>query len=107
MPTLTLLAMLLTAGPAFAPSAAAPSPAPAASAAALSPDSLFSRRALRRARILIQMRMMQLRDEQLECIREALLRRLPDALWAEIPSPSRGTPNFAAAAARCAEKPAM
>lgn len=101
MPIVALLSMLLVASPAGAPVPAS-APAPTASAA-LSPDALFSRRALRRAKLLIQMRVMQLRDEQLECIREALLRRLPGALWSEVPSPSRGTPNLAAAAARCAE----
>ena len=102
MPIVALLSMLLVASPAGAP-AAASAPAPSASPA-LSPDALFSRRALRRAKLLIQMRMMQLRDEQLECIRAALLRRLPDALWPEVPSPSRGTQNLAAAAARCADE---
>jgi hypothetical protein len=47
------------------------------------------------------MQMMQLRDERLECIRQALLRQLPDALWPEEPSPSRGTASAAAAAERC------
>jgi len=69
----------------------------------LTPDELFSRRALRRARLLIQMRLMQLRDERLECVREALLRQLPDALWPEVPSPSRGSANSAAATAKCAD----
>lgn len=76
---------------------ASPSPVP------LSPEELFSRRALRRARLLIQMRMLQLRDERLECIREALRRQLPDALWAEEPAPSRGTSGAASAAARCSQ----
>jgi len=69
----------------------------------VAPDELFSRRALRRARLLIQMRLMQLRDERLECVRQALLRQLPDALWPEVPSPSRGSLNAAAATARCAD----
>jgi hypothetical protein len=56
----------------------APSPRP--SAATTLPDELFSRRAIRRARLLIQMRMLQLRDERLECVREAILRRLPPEL---------------------------
>ncbi|HXW75987.1 MAG TPA: hypothetical protein VEJ20_01105 [Candidatus Eremiobacteraceae bacterium] len=64
---------------------ATPSPAPAV------PDQLFSRRALRQARLLIEMRMMQLRDERLECVREALLRRLPEALRPEPPSPRAGS----------------
>jgi hypothetical protein len=74
---------------------ARPSPAP------LTPEELFSRRALRRARLLIQMRVMQFREERLECIREALRRRLPDSLWPEEPTPSRGTPDARTAVARC------
>lgn len=101
MKIFALIAMLLAATPrstsAPAPSRASAEPSPGAP----SPDELFSRRALRRARLLIQMRMMQLRAERLECIRQALLRQLPDALWPEEPSPSRGTANAAAAAARC------
>jgi hypothetical protein len=67
----------------------------------MTPEELFSRRALRRARLLIQMRVMQFREERLECIRAALRRRLPDSLWPEEPTPSRGTPNASAAVARC------
>jgi hypothetical protein len=82
-----------------------PSPSPSGSAASpappLTPEELFSPRALRRARLLIQMRLLQLREQQLECVREALLRRLPDALWQEVPEPSRGTADAASAAARC------
>jgi hypothetical protein len=37
------------------------------------------------------MRMMQFREERLECIRAALRRRLPDSLWPEQPSSSRAT----------------
>ncbi|MBV8067434.1 MAG: hypothetical protein JO113_05630 [Candidatus Eremiobacteraeota bacterium] len=96
-----LAAILLAAAPANpqspAPTASATSPAPQP----LTPDELFSRRALRRARLLIQMRLLQLRDEQLECVRDALLRRLPDALWQEEPEPSRGAADAASAAARC------
>ncbi len=102
MTIVALLSLLLVAAPAGTPAAASSRLAPTASPA-LSPDELFSRRALRRARLLIQMRVFQLRDEQLECIREALRRRLPDALWRELPSPSRGTPNLAAAVSRCTE----
>ena len=85
------------ASPAPTRATASPSPAP------LTPDELFSRRAMRRARLLIQMRMMQLRDERLECVREALLRRLPSALWPEEPSPSRGISSAASAEAKCEE----
>ena len=99
---LRLFALLATL---LATPAAAPLPAshPAArpSPPTLSPDELFSRRALRRARLLIQMRLFQLRDERLECVRAALARQLADALWPELPSPSRGTPDAATAAERC------
>ncbi|HEY6484795.1 MAG TPA: hypothetical protein VIX83_00230 [Candidatus Cybelea sp.] len=67
----------------------------------LSADALFSRRALRRARLLIQMRVMQLRDERLECIRAVLERRLPSALWEEVPSASRGAADARADVAKC------
>ncbi|MGB8624856.1 MAG: hypothetical protein WCD03_01750 [Candidatus Cybelea sp.] len=98
-----LVALLLLLGLASpAPGAAAGSPAHA-SPAPLSPDALFSRRALRQARILIQMRVMQLRDERLECIRAALERRLPGALWEEVPSASRGAADARADAAACEE----
>jgi hypothetical protein len=102
MTILALISVLLAAAPANAPSPPPSRPAPTASPA-LSPDALFSRRALRRARLLIQMRMFQLRDERLECVREALLRRLPDALRPEGAPPTRGTPNPAAAAPHCGE----
>ncbi|HET6276737.1 MAG TPA: hypothetical protein VFE16_12475 [Candidatus Cybelea sp.] len=102
MTILTLISILLAAAPANAPSPQPGRAAPTASPA-LSPDALFSRRALRRARLLIQMRMFQLRDERLECVREALLRRLPDALWPELPSPTRGNPSGASAVAHCGQ----
>jgi len=40
-------------------------------------EQLLSKRALRRARLLIQLRLYELRDERLECVRSAILRRLP------------------------------
>jgi hypothetical protein len=102
MTLLALISILLASN-----ATATPSPAPRHQAsplpAPLSPDALYSRRALRRARILIQMRVMQLRDERLECIREALLRQLPAALWPEVPSPARGASTAAAAAEKCDE----
>lgn len=76
-------------------------PAATATPLPLSPDALYSRRALRRAKLLIQMRVMELREERLECIRAALSRRLPDALWGEVPSTTRGTAGFRAAATKC------
>lgn len=63
-----------------------PSAHPSPAATPLSPEELFSRRALRRARLLIQMRMLQLRDERLECVREAILRRLPADLRPDKPT---------------------
>ena len=76
----------------FAASPAAAQPPPAAQATArpspapLSPDALFSRRALRRAKLLIQMRMFQLRNERLECLSAALVRQLPAALRPQEPT---------------------
>ncbi len=88
MKLLALLWMLLLASsPGAVPSAppahptARPSPA-----APISPDALFSRRALRRARLLIQMRMLQFRNERLGCVRAALLRQLPPALRPQEPT---------------------
>lgn len=45
-----------------------------------SPDELYSRRALRRARLLIEMRLLELRYARLECVRQAILRNLPKDL---------------------------
>ncbi len=43
---------------------------------------LYSQRALRQARSIIQLRMLELRKERLACIQEVLERRLPrDLLW--------------------------
>lgn len=98
---LFLSLLLATASPAPSPvarpqaSAARPSPDP------LSPDALFSRRALRRAKLLIQMRVMQLREERLDCLRAALRRQLPDALWDEVPRASRGAADARLAAQQC------
>jgi hypothetical protein len=97
-----LMAMLLAVTPGT-PSPVPSHPAATPSPGVLSPDDLFSRRALRRARLLIQMRLMQLHDERLECVREALLRQLPAALWPEVPSPTRGSPDLSTVAARCAD----
>jgi hypothetical protein len=38
---------------------------------------LYSRRALRRARILLQLKLLELREERLACVRAALDRHLP------------------------------
>jgi hypothetical protein len=99
---LFLLISLLLASTAPAASPVAQSRATARpSAAQPPPEELFSRRALRRARLLIQMRVMQFHEERLDCIRAALRRQLPDSLWPEEPTPSRGIPNARTAVARC------
>ncbi|HEY1868368.1 MAG TPA: hypothetical protein VGG70_08710 [Candidatus Cybelea sp.] len=98
-----LTAVLLAAAPASPGSPVPSRPTVGPSPATLTPEEIFSRRALRRARLLIQMRMLQLRDERLECVREALRRQLPDALWPEVPSPTRGSADAAAASERCAK----
>ncbi len=41
------------------------------------PDRLYAVRALRRMRLIIEMRLLQLREERLECVRQAILRNLP------------------------------
>jgi hypothetical protein len=46
------------------------------------------RRALREARLIIEMKLLQLREERLGCLRRALLERLPPDLWPEGPPPS-------------------
>ena len=83
MKVFALLAILLAAHPAATSS---PAPRPAAAASPLSPDALYSKRALRRARLLIQMRMLQFREERLECVRAALIRMLPPALRPQEPT---------------------
>lgn len=77
------LAAILLAGPVASPVLEA---RPAATATPFSPDALYSRRALRRARLLIQMRMLQFREERLECVRAALLRQLSPALRPQEPT---------------------
>lgn len=104
MTNVVLAALIaIPAQPAATPSTH-PSPRPAASGP-VTPDELYSHRALRRARFLIEMRYFELREERLECIREALRRQLPDALWPELPSPTRGAADAAAAAAKCGRLP--
>jgi hypothetical protein len=99
---LFLLISLLLASTAAPPSPVAQSRVTARPSPAVPPpEELFSRRALRRARLLIQMRVMQFHEERLECIRAALRRQLPDSLWPEEPTPSRGIPNARTAVARC------
>lgn len=45
-----------------------------------SPEELYSRRALRRARLIIELSLLQFRKERLECVRAAILRTLPPDL---------------------------
>jgi hypothetical protein len=65
-----------------------PSPRPPAAATPLPYNALLSRRALRNARLLIQLRLLQLREQRLDCVRAAILRRLPPDLVGEQGSPA-------------------
>ncbi|MBV9056353.1 MAG: hypothetical protein JO351_06910 [Candidatus Eremiobacteraeota bacterium] len=94
--TSIVLFALLTA-PAIAAPAMTPSPLPS------SPAALYSRRALRRAKLIIQMEMLQLRNERLDCIRAALLRQLPETLRPQPPTTSVSRPNELARSPRCSE----
>lgn len=49
----------------------------AATAAAVSAEDLYSRRALRRARIILELKLMELRSERLERVRKALEKHVP------------------------------
>lgn len=61
------------------------------SAAHVSPEALFSRRAWQRARLLIELRMLELRERRLDCVRAAILRRLPpDLVFAAPFAPGKG-----------------
>lgn len=55
-------------------------PTPTVRHRAPAPEELYSRRALRRARLIIELRMLQLRKERLECVRRAIIRNLPPEL---------------------------
>ena len=46
----------------------------------IAPEAVYARRALRRARLIIEMRMLEFRKERLECVRQAILRNLPPEL---------------------------
>lgn len=48
-----------------------------ASSAAISAQDLYSRRALRRARIILELKLMELRSEHLERVRKALEKHAP------------------------------
>jgi hypothetical protein len=67
-----------------------PSPVPTSPPA---PEALLSRRALRRARLLVQIRMLQFRNERLECIRLAILSWLPPDLRPEPLPPATACPR--------------
>ncbi len=76
---------------ALGPIAAEPQPATDATPSpAVAPEALLSRSALRRARLLIQLRMLELREERLTCLRAVLLRRLPPDLVAPQPETATG-----------------
>lgn len=49
----------------------------AISTAPFSPGDLYSRRALRRARIILQLKLMELRSERLERVRKAIEKHVP------------------------------
>lgn len=71
----------LAAGLAFTAAAPQPRatrhPSHAPHARHLNPDALYSRRALHRARLLIQLRLLELHDARFACLRTAIVRRLP------------------------------
>lgn len=46
-------------------------------AASVSAEDLYSRRALRRARIILQLKLMELRSERLERVRKAIEKHVP------------------------------
>ncbi|MBV9027071.1 MAG: hypothetical protein JO311_00515 [Candidatus Eremiobacteraeota bacterium] len=94
---ISIVLSALLAAPTMAPSAIAPSPLPS------SPAALYSRRALRRAKLIIQMEMLQLRNERLDCIRAVLLRRLPEALRPQQPATSLTPSKMLAPSPRCSE----
>ncbi len=94
MTTLLLLALLTAPKPA---PTAVPSPLPT------SPAALFSRRALRQARLIVQMEMLQLRNQRLDCIRAVLLRRLPEALRPQEPTTSAAQAKRLSPSPRCSE----
>jgi hypothetical protein len=79
MNIVVIVMMLLFTAPASLPREKV-SPAPSATPHDVAPSALLSRRALRNARLLIQMRLLELRSERLECVRAAILRKLPAEL---------------------------
>ena len=72
--TLALAAVLpAAASPARHRHAKRRAPAPAAASA----SALYSRRALRRARIILELKLLELRSERLERVREAIEKHVP------------------------------
>lgn len=45
-----------------------------------SPEELYARRALRRTRLIIELRLLEFRKERLECVRRVIIRHLPPDL---------------------------
>jgi len=70
------LALTLALGSA-GPVPAHPHPKPSSRPAALDARSLYSIRALRRAKIILQLKLLELRAEHLERVRRAVERRIP------------------------------
>jgi hypothetical protein len=79
---LTSLALTLTLATAET-SGRNPMPLPHAAASAMPADALYSRRALRRARLLLELRLLELRKAHLERVRQAILHHLSPALLLE------------------------
>ena len=48
-----------------------------AGSVSISPDGLYSRRALRRARTILELKLLELRSERLERVRKALEKHIP------------------------------
>lgn len=74
-----LTSLVLLAAPAWAAKSAPAHVRPRAERAAidLAPSSLYSKRALRRARAILQLELLELREERLERVRRAIERQLP------------------------------
>jgi len=73
-----LCCCFLSTPPAAAAKGAHPTARP--SLAPIAPEALYARRALRRARLIIELRLLEFRKERLECVRQAILRNLPPDL---------------------------
>jgi hypothetical protein len=71
-PFLLALALALA-----APASPQPAGRPSVTPSPMPAETLFSRRALRQARLILQMRLLQLHGERLECVKSAIIQRLP------------------------------